>query len=295
MSRKQQSYSKKDAVYQGTQVVPNSVLATEDMMPSMPPPSTDPSLPVLRVLNVPPSNSGMPIELKEEVKQEVKQEGSSSLKREADQDTEDVSESKIPKTKPSSDYPDWFLRSSVHSLEKIYMSEFFDGSSPQLNPASYVSMRNFIMDEYLLTPNNYLSSTACRKKLPGDARTVIAVHDFLDSFSLINYAVSANARPARVPLLLAPPNCFIQPESDSWTPIPSSPPLDDEMKKRLIVAVGECAPGDWSKVAELMGGKLSSSECIQHFVSLPLEVPGSPSSKVRHTYRRHDRAYLIVF
>ncbi|KAG2467863.1 SMRC2 protein, partial [Polypterus senegalus] len=60
---------------------------------------------------------------------------------------------------------------------------------------SYLAYRNFMIDTYRLNPQEYLTSTACRRNLAGDVCAIMRVHAFLEQWGLINYQVDAESRP----------------------------------------------------------------------------------------------------
>uniref|UniRef100_A0A8C4PHL2 SWI/SNF related BAF chromatin remodeling complex subunit C2 n=1 Tax=Equus asinus TaxID=9793 RepID=A0A8C4PHL2_EQUAS len=70
-------------------------------------------------------------------------------------------------------------------------SEFFNGK----RESSYLAYRNFMIDTYRLNPQEYLTSTACRRNLAGDVCAIMRVHAFLEQWGLINYQVDAESRP----------------------------------------------------------------------------------------------------
>ncbi|OPJ69973.1 hypothetical protein AV530_008460 [Patagioenas fasciata monilis] len=59
----------------------------------------------------------------------------------------------------------------------------------------YLAYRNFMIDTYRLNPQEYLTSTACRRNLAGDVCAIMRVHAFLEQWGLINYQVDAESRP----------------------------------------------------------------------------------------------------
>lgn len=79
----------------------------------------------------------------------------------------------------------WFDLSSIHSIEKQHLPEFFE-EKPSKTPAIYQRMRNFIVHLYWSNPKQYLTPTACRRYIRGDACSVLRVHAFLEHWSLIN-------------------------------------------------------------------------------------------------------------
>ena len=63
-------------------------------------------------------------------------------------------------------------------------------------------IRNFMIDCYRQNPMEYLSATACRRTLAGDACGILRVHAFLEQWGLINFQVD----PANIPAPLGPPS-----------------------------------------------------------------------------------------
>uniref|UniRef100_A0A8C4HNZ2 SWI/SNF related BAF chromatin remodeling complex subunit C1b n=1 Tax=Dicentrarchus labrax TaxID=13489 RepID=A0A8C4HNZ2_DICLA len=87
------------------------------------------------------------------------------------------------------------MYSSIHSIEKRALPEFFNGKNKSKSPEIYLAYRNFMIDTYRLNPQEYLSSTSCRRNLTGDVCAVMRVHAFLEQWGLINYQVDAESRP----------------------------------------------------------------------------------------------------
>uniref|UniRef100_A0A3P9HWB4 SWI/SNF related, matrix associated, actin dependent regulator of chromatin, subfamily c, member 1b n=1 Tax=Oryzias latipes TaxID=8090 RepID=A0A3P9HWB4_ORYLA len=92
-------------------------------------------------------------------------------------------------------YTSWFNNNSIHSIEKRALPEFFNGKNKSKTPEIYLAYRNFMIDTYRLNPQEYLSSTTCRRNLTGDVCSLIRVHAFLEQWGLINYQVDAESRP----------------------------------------------------------------------------------------------------
>ncbi|XP_045897699.1 SWI/SNF complex subunit SMARCC1-like [Micropterus dolomieu] len=92
-------------------------------------------------------------------------------------------------------YTSWFNYNSIHSIEKRSLPEFFNGKNKSKSPEIYLAYRNFMIDTYRLNPQEYLSSTSCRRNLTGDVCAVMRVHAFLEQWGLINYQVDAESRP----------------------------------------------------------------------------------------------------
>ncbi|XP_061885440.1 SWI/SNF complex subunit SMARCC1-like isoform X2 [Entelurus aequoreus] len=92
-------------------------------------------------------------------------------------------------------FTSWFNNNSIHSIEKRAMPEFFNGKNKSKSPEVYLAYRNFMIDTYRLNPQEYLSSTSCRRSLTGDVCSMTRVHSFLEQWGLINYQVDAESRP----------------------------------------------------------------------------------------------------
>uniref|UniRef100_A0A8C4L6Y2 SWI/SNF related BAF chromatin remodeling complex subunit C2 n=1 Tax=Equus asinus TaxID=9793 RepID=A0A8C4L6Y2_EQUAS len=85
-------------------------------------------------------------------------------------------------------YPSAFNRRS-------FFSSPCSSLSLSLSLLSYLAYRNFMIDTYRLNPQEYLTSTACRRNLAGDVCAIMRVHAFLEQWGLINYQVDAESRP----------------------------------------------------------------------------------------------------
>ncbi|XP_075593727.1 SWI/SNF complex subunit SMARCC2 isoform X2 [Balearica regulorum gibbericeps] len=92
-------------------------------------------------------------------------------------------------------YAAWFDYNSVHAIERRALPEFFNGKNKSKTPEIYLAYRNFMIDTYRLNPQEYLTSTACRRNLAGDVCAIMRVHAFLEQWGLINYQVDAESRP----------------------------------------------------------------------------------------------------
>lgn len=84
---------------------------------------------------------------------------------------------------------------SVSSIERNYLNYVVTSFSSE---ASYIQLRNSIINLYVQSPSQYLSATECRRKISGDVGKIIRLHEFLDSFNFINYLVKYESRPAAV-------------------------------------------------------------------------------------------------
>ena len=81
----------------------------------------------------------------------------------------------------------WFNMDNIHEIEIKSLPEFFCGKFPSKTPQVYKNYRNFIINLYRENTTMYLSSTTCRKRLPGDACAILRIHAFLEHWGLINF------------------------------------------------------------------------------------------------------------
>ena len=99
----------------------------------------------------------------------------------------------------------WFDGNSVHSIEKESLPEFFCGKYPSKTPVTYLHYRNFMSRTYRENPEIYLTGTACRRALVGDACAIVRLHAFLDKWGLINFLVEPSSRPHPLYQVIIPP------------------------------------------------------------------------------------------
>uniref|UniRef100_A0AAY4CW24 SWI/SNF related, matrix associated, actin dependent regulator of chromatin, subfamily c, member 2 n=1 Tax=Denticeps clupeoides TaxID=299321 RepID=A0AAY4CW24_9TELE len=210
-------------------------------------------------------------------------------------------------------YAAWFDYNSVHAIERRALPEFFNGKNKSKTPEIYLAYRNFMIDTYRLNPQEYLTSTACRRNLAGDVCAIMRVHAFLEQWGLINYQVDSESRPtpmgppptshfhvlADTPSSLTP----LQPKTQQMLSFPEKmkdKPVDlhnfglrtdiyskksgstrewTEQETLLLLEGLEMHKDDWNKVSEHVGSR-TQDECILHFLRLPIEDPyleeGSP-------------------
>lgn len=86
---------------------------------------------------------------------------------------------------------------TIHRIEKRALPEFFTGpASSSKTPAVYKHYRDFMVNAYRHSPEAYLTATACRRALAGDACAILRVHEFLEHWGLINFNVEPGSKPA---------------------------------------------------------------------------------------------------
>uniref|UniRef100_A0A8B9STV1 SWI/SNF related, matrix associated, actin dependent regulator of chromatin subfamily c member 1 n=1 Tax=Anas platyrhynchos TaxID=8839 RepID=A0A8B9STV1_ANAPL len=202
-------------------------------------------------------------------------------------------------------YASWFDYNCIHVIERRALPEFFNGKNKSKTPEIYLAYRNFMIDTYRLNPQEYLTSTACRRNLTGDVCAVMRVHAFLEQWGLINYQVDPESRPMirppglmplhiRTPQVPAAQQMLSFPEKNKEKPtdlqnfglrtdIYSKKTLAKskgasagrewtEQETLLLLEALEMYKDDWNKVSEHVGSR-TQDECILHFLRLPIEDP----------------------
>jgi hypothetical protein len=183
--------------------------------------------------------------------------------------------------------PSWFKADSVSSVELRYLPEFFDASSRIRSPAVYLSIRSYICNLYAQNTSIYLSATDCRRKIAGDAGSIMRIHNFLDSFGVINHAVPAEARPPMSPMaasltpLGGPAALPVHRADDGFLGVSSGARCKwDETADAALAAAVLRHGDDWAAVARDLatstkaGEKsigITAEDCIIRFAQLPLQ------------------------
>uniref|UniRef100_A0A674E2Y5 SWI/SNF related BAF chromatin remodeling complex subunit C1 n=1 Tax=Salmo trutta TaxID=8032 RepID=A0A674E2Y5_SALTR len=155
----------------------------EDLTKDMEDPSPVPSMEEVTL----PKNGQLIVQLEEE------EQGKAEVNRLIDSIEDNVTEQTHHIIIPS--YAAWFDYNCIHEIERRALPEFFNGKNKSKSPEIYLAYRNFMIDTYRLNPQEYLTSTSCRRNLTGDVCAVMRVHAFLEQWGLVNYQVDAESRP----------------------------------------------------------------------------------------------------
>ncbi|KAJ3597349.1 hypothetical protein NHX12_000877 [Muraenolepis orangiensis] len=197
-------------------------------------------------------------------------------------------------------YAAWFDYNCIHEIERRALPEFFNGKNKSKSPEIYLAYRNFMIDTYRLNPQEYLTSTSCRRNLTGDVCAVMRVHAFLEQWGLVNYQVDSESRPLPMgppptPHFNIPPAQpvmnFQEKNKDKMTDLQNfglrpdlytkknpkgkgqtSGRIWNEQETLLLLEALEMYKDDWNKVSEHVGSR-TQDECILHFLRLPIEDP----------------------
>uniref|UniRef100_A0A8C9Z6F2 SWI/SNF related, matrix associated, actin dependent regulator of chromatin subfamily c member 2 n=1 Tax=Sander lucioperca TaxID=283035 RepID=A0A8C9Z6F2_SANLU len=204
-------------------------------------------------------------------------------------------------------YGAWFDYNCIHEIERRALPEFFNGKNKSKTPEIYLAYRNFMIDTYRLNPQEYLTSTSCRRNLTGDVCAIMRVHAFLEQWGLVNYQVDSESRPlpmgppTHTPLHRIPPQQpmpnFADKGKDKAIDLQNFGLRSDLYNKKnlkgkaanstrdwteqetlLLLEALEMFKDDWNKVSEHIGSR-TQDECILHFLRLPIEDPYMESTE----------------
>ncbi|KAL6947267.1 hypothetical protein ACO0QE_002146 [Hanseniaspora vineae] len=95
-------------------------------------------------------------------------------------------------------YSCWFDLTKIHSIEKENLPEFFTNRIVSKTPQIYMKYRNFMVNTYRISPDEYFTFTSARRNLCGDSGCIFRIHKFLNRWGLINYQVDAQKKPANI-------------------------------------------------------------------------------------------------
>jgi hypothetical protein len=136
----------------------------------------------------------------------------------------------------------WFSGSNIHQIEKESLPEFFCGKYPSKTPSTYMHYRNFMIRTYRESPEQYLTGTACRRALVGDACAILRLHAFLDKWGLINFLVEPASRPHPLYQVIVPPrnSKIVRSSEAKWCGFCGEPIYDLWYAHELLVLCAKC-------------------------------------------------------
>jgi hypothetical protein len=176
--------------------------------------------------------------------------------------------------------PSWYNAQTVSGFEKSLLPEWFNNSSDHRTESSYIVARGRILDVARRSSNKYLTSTAVRRCVVGDAGSIVRLHEFLVTWGFINGSAIGDNAPLQVISEVSSPTSEVK-----WT-LQMSDLLgvavtNFSKKKKLEGDVIERLEIDWESISEQVGGGVSPSECYQKFLSTDFSEIGGNGDKVK--------------
>lgn len=172
--------------------------------------------------------------------------------------------------------PDWYNRDGVSSWEMTLLPEWFDGSAAHRTTDTYIKTREKMIKISQKLATRYLTATMARRAIPGDAGSLIRLHEFLGVYALINEDAIYDSVPT-------PPALKEKRKKTSEWPVERCHALVqavmEQSRKRSKIesdgnGQGDFMPIDWDCVAREVGGGANSTDCENQF--LAMDIPEEP-------------------
>ena len=172
-------------------------------------------------------------------------------------------------------YPAWFTSDRAAPLEQAVLSEWFDGSATHRTEQSYLVAREMILEmSNTIGPDHYLTATMVRRSIPGDAGSLLRLHAFLTSHSMINQnAINESAPTPMILMNNHNSNKKAKVTTNDWD-------TDEGLKMNLMQAVVEYSRTmanskdhvdmDWNAIATVVGHGVTGTECEHQFLTMSI-------------------------
>ena len=174
--------------------------------------------------------------------------------------------------------PSWYEETKPSELEQRSLPEWFNSSAPHRTADTFIAARAKILELAKKNGQQFITSTAIRRSVPGDAGSLLRLHKFMMDWGLLNGGQVGETAPSDPVLRGIAGTKRKSPPKDPfvWT---------TERVKALEVAVFKNAkkrPADgsdpsskatiivkWDAVAAQMGDGITPSDCQRAFISPP--------------------------
>ena len=217
--------------------------------------------------NSTPSKNATPliVPLKEKVKAGTKETKENKDSSKGDQE---------PTTTP----PSWYDPKSISRLEQTLLPEWFDKSANHRTRESYISTRERMINMARESVNKYVTGTEARRSVPGDAGSILRLHQFLLSWGFINgSAIGESAPTQRVSSSTGEAAVTYPSDEIVWSKdmvnvlLGSVASFATREQKQSEVSEQETAI-DWNLVAQKVGKNVTAVACYHKFLSTDFET-----------------------
>lgn len=184
---------------------------------------------------------------------------------------------------PTTTLPSWYDPNEVSTLEITLLPEWFDQSANHRTKESYISTRESIIDMASKSMLKYVTGTAVRRAIPGDAGSLLRLHQLLVTWGFINGSSFNDSTPNEVSRNIS------KPASNDTTTLtnPSDMEWSGNMLQSLAVTIASFATKkrkrdeddeqecliDWDAVAQNVGNHVTPEDCYRKFLSTNFEDP----------------------
>ena len=169
--------------------------------------------------------------------------------------------------------PKWYKTDGISDLERTVLPEWFNNSASHRTPETYKKSRETILRMSHKMGNRYVTRTMVRRAVPGDAGSLLRLHDFLSSYAMINEDAQNDSAPT--PAVFQQGDKFKQPMR--WNEHLRENLMEavvDQAKKRAKLedpsATSSFVPIDWGAVAATVGHGSTSEDCERQFLAMPV-------------------------
>lgn len=153
--------------------------------------------------------------------------------------------------------PAWYSPDQVSDIERTLLPEWFNGSAAHRNEIRYIQTREAILALSEKLGPRYVTNAMVRRSIPGDAASLMRLHEFLNAYSMINEDAMNDSQP------MALPDEKLHGQKRPWNALQKQLLVEtilDQHRKRSKV--------DWDHVANVCGR--TPAECESGFLGLAL-------------------------
>ncbi|KAL9185896.1 hypothetical protein ACHAXT_003673 [Thalassiosira profunda] len=176
--------------------------------------------------------------------------------------------------------PSWYDASEPSDFEKRTLPEWFNDTAPHRTPASYIDAREKILDIAKRNVGQYITTTAVRRSVLGDAGSLLRLHEFLVGQGLLNSdrvgettpsdavlrGLGATRKPAKKMRLQTELTTERMKILEAVLPSHARQKKDEAHPDQPIQIIV-----DWSGVAADVGGGVTAADCQRAFLEPPSE------------------------
>ena len=261
----------------------SSSLETSTTMPPPPPPHP-PTPPTAAVPEPPSEPTPAVVEVKKEEKKEepvVIQGLDKTPTTQWEQHKPGPADEMAPDPAAKTAKPDWFTVDKVSDIERACLAEWFDGSARHRTTESYLQARNKVIQMSEELGTKFVTATLVRRSIPGDAGSLLRLHEFLTTHALINEDAANDSAPTPQALLGEAVTALYWNEHKDERLMEC---VVEQSRKRLKLSSPDnetesaAAAVDWEAVAETVG--MTAAQCEQRFLTLPIEDMNPPAGSV---------------
>jgi hypothetical protein len=195
-------------------------------------------------------------------------------------------------SKSGPERPSWYHPTKPSEFEKRTLPEWFNCTAPHRTEFTYIATRENILSLAKRNTQQFITSTAVRRSVPGDAGSLLRLHKFLMDFGLLNIGQIGETAPGDAILRglhvaggVIAGSKRKHTSAVAWTS-DRVHALEASVVKHASKKTVEGSPDqvnivvNWDAVASDVGGGATPSDCQSAFVNPPSEdVKTSMSSK----------------